>query len=62
VGFPSVTASPAAGRAVAVHVGSEVAAMAEDDQVRCVDAATVRVGIKSTDNARDDPWCRTDNA
>jgi hypothetical protein len=62
VGFPSVIASPAAGRAVAVLAGSEVAAMADNDRIRCVDAATLRVGTKSTDNARDDPWCRTDNA
>jgi hypothetical protein len=59
---PSVTASPAAGREVAVLAGSEVAAMVEDDRVRHVDAATVRVGTKSTDNAQDDPWCRTVNA
>ncbi len=55
MGFPSVTASPAAGRAVAVLGGSEVAAMAEDDQVRCVDAATVRVGTKNTVNMQDNP-------
>ncbi len=55
VGFLSVTASPAVGRAVAVLAGSEVAAMADDDRVRHVDAATVRVGTRSTDNARDDP-------
>jgi hypothetical protein len=51
VKFPSVTASPAAGRAVAVLAGSKVAAMADDDRVRHVDAATMRVGTKSTDNA-----------
>jgi hypothetical protein len=61
VKIPSVTASPVAGRAVAVIAGSEVAAMADNDRVRRVDAATVRVGTGSTDNARDDPWCRTDN-
>jgi hypothetical protein len=58
----SVTASPAVGRAVAVLAGSEVVAMADDDRVRCVDAATVRVGTESTDNERDNPRCRTDNA
>ncbi len=52
VGFPSVTASSAAGRAVAVLVGSEVAAMAENDRVRHDDAATLRVGTGSTDNAQ----------
>jgi hypothetical protein len=62
VKIPSVTASPVADRAVAVLVGSEVAAMVDDDQVRRVDAATVRFGTKSTDNAQDNPWCRTDNA
>jgi hypothetical protein len=59
---PSVIASPAAGRAVAVLAGSEVAAMVDDDRVRHVEAATVSVRTKSTDIARDDPWCRTDNA
>jgi hypothetical protein len=62
VKIPSVTASPAAGRAVVVLAGSEVAAMADDDRVRCVDAATVRVGTGSTDNAPDNPRCRADNA
>jgi hypothetical protein len=51
VGFPSVTASPAVGSAVAALAGSEVAAMADNDRVRRVDAATMRVGIGSTDNA-----------
>jgi hypothetical protein len=60
---PSVLASPAAGRAVAVLAGSEVAAMVDNDWVRRVEvAATVSIGTKSTDNARDDPWCHTDNA
>ena len=62
VGFPSVTASPAVGRAVALLAGSEVVAMADNGQVRCVDKATVRVGTKSADNAQDNPWCCTDNA
>jgi hypothetical protein len=47
---------------VAVLGGSEVAVMVDDDQVRHVDVATMRVGTKSTDNARDNPWCCTDNA
>ncbi len=59
---PSVIASPAAGWVVAVLAGSEVAAMVDNDRVRCVEAATVSVGTKSTDNAQDDPRCRTDNA
>jgi hypothetical protein len=62
VKMPSVTAPSAAGRAVAVLAGSEVAAMVKDVRVRRVDAATVRVSTKSTDNVRDNPWCHTDNA
>jgi hypothetical protein len=59
---PSVIASPAVGRAVAVLAGSEVAALVDDDRVRRVEAATVSVGTKSTDNAQDNPRCHTDNA
>ena len=33
-----------------------------DQQARRVQAATVSVGTKSTDNARDNPRCHTDNA
>ncbi len=51
-----------AGRAVGVLVGSEVAAMVDNDRVRHVEAATMNVGTKSTDNARDNPRSRTDNA
>jgi hypothetical protein len=49
--IPSVIASPVAGRAVVVLAGSEVAAMVDDDRVRHVEAATMSVGAKSTDNA-----------
>jgi hypothetical protein len=59
---PSVIASPAVGRAVAVLAGCEVVAMVDNDRVRCVEAATVSVRTKSTDNARDNLQCRTDNA
>ncbi len=59
---PYVIASPAAGRAMVVLAGSEVAALVDDDRVRHVEAATVSVGTKSTDNARADPRCHTDNA
>ena len=59
---PSVIASPAVGRAVVVLAGSEVAAMVDDDWVRHVEAATMSVRTESTDNARDNPRCRTDNA
>jgi hypothetical protein len=54
VGFPSITASSVAGRAVAELAGSEVVAMADNDRVRCVDAATLKVGTGSTDNAQGD--------
>ncbi len=59
---PFVIASPVAGRAVAVLAGSEVAAMVDDDRIRRVEAVTVSIVSESTDNARDDPRCRTDNA
>jgi hypothetical protein len=62
VKIPSVIASPAAGRAVAVSAGSEVLAMVDNDWVRRVEVATVSVGTESTDNARDNPRCSTDNA
>ncbi len=55
VGFPFLKASSAVGRVAPVLAGSEVAAMAENDRVRHVDAATLRVGTGSTDNARGDP-------
>ncbi len=50
------------GRGVAVLVGSEVAAMVDNDQVRRVEAVTVSIGTESTDNARDNPRCHIDNA
>ena len=59
---PSVIASPAAGRAVAVLAGSEVAAMVDNDRVGRVEAAIVSVRTESTDNVRDYPRCHTDNA
>jgi hypothetical protein len=59
---PSVIASPVVGRAVAVLASSEVAAMVYNDRVRHVEAATVSIRTKSTDNAQDDPRCHTDNA
>ncbi len=59
---PCVTASPVVGRAFAVLAGSEVVAIVDDDQVRRVEAAIVSIRTKSTDNAQDNPWCRTDNA
>ncbi len=59
---PYVIASPAVGRGVVVLAGSGVAAMVDNDRVMRVEAATVSIGTKSTDNARNDPRCRTDNA
>jgi hypothetical protein len=59
---PSLLASKVTGRAVAVLAGSKVAAMVDNDRVSRVEAATVSVGTKSTDNAQDDPRCHTDNA
>ncbi len=55
VGFPSGTASSVVGRAVGVLVGSEVAAMADDNRVRHVDTATLRVCTGSTDNGQGNP-------
>ncbi len=62
VKIPYLIASPAAGRVFAVLADSEVAAIVDDDRVRRVEAATVSVRTKSTDNAQDNPWCRADNA
>ena len=59
---PYVITSPVAGRGAAVLAGSEVAAMVDNDQVRRVEAATMSIGTKSTDNVQDNPRCRTDNA
>ena len=61
VKIPCVIASPVASRAVVVLVCSEVAALVDDDQVRRVEAATLSVRTESTDNAQDNPRCRTDN-
>jgi hypothetical protein len=47
---PYVIASPAAGRAVVVLAGSEVAAMVGNDRVRHVEAGTVSIRTESTDN------------
>ncbi len=54
VGFPFITASSVASSVVTVLAGHEVVAMADDDRVRHVDAATLRVGTGSTDNAHGD--------
>ncbi len=53
--------TPAAGWRLAVPAGSEVSALVDDDRVGCVEAATVSIGTKRADHARDDPRCHTDN-
>jgi hypothetical protein len=45
-----------------VVAGTEVSAMVDDDRVGHAEAATVSVGTKRADHARDDSQCRTDNA
>jgi hypothetical protein len=45
-----------------VVAGTKVSALVEDDRVGRAEAATVSVGTKRADHARDDSWCRTDDA
>ncbi len=45
-----------------VVAGTEVSAMADDDQVGRAEAATVSVRTKRADHAQDDSPCCTDNA
>jgi hypothetical protein len=45
-----------------VVVGTKVSAMVEDDRVGRAEAATVSIGTKRADHAREDSQCRTDNA
>ncbi len=45
-----------------VVAGTEVSAMVDDDQVGRAGAATVSVGTKRADHARDNSPCRTDDA
>ena len=54
--------TPAAGWGLAVPAGSEVSALVDDDQVGRAEAATVSVGTKRADHARDNSPCRTDDA
>jgi hypothetical protein len=56
------TITPAAGWGMTVVAGTEVSALVDDDQVGRAEAATVSVGTKRADHARDDSRCRTDNA
>jgi hypothetical protein len=45
-----------------VVAGTKVLAMVDNDQVGRAEAATVSVGTKRADHARDDSPCRTDDA
>jgi hypothetical protein len=45
-----------------VVAGTEVSAMADDDRVGRAEAATVSVGTKIADHARDNSLCHTDDA
>ncbi len=42
--------------------GTKVSALVDDDQVGRAEAATLSVGTKRADHARDNSWCRTDDA
>ncbi len=56
------TTSPASGGGMTGVAGTEVSAMVDDDQVEHAEAATVSIGTKRADHARDDSPCHTDNA
>jgi hypothetical protein len=56
------TIRPAAGWGMMVVEGTEVLALVDDDQVGRAEAATVSIGTKRADHARDDSRCRTDDA
>ena len=56
------TITPAAGWGMTVVAGTEVSALVDDDRVGRAEAATVSVGTKRADRARDNPPCRTDDA
>jgi hypothetical protein len=58
--LPWITPVPSWG--MAVLVGSEVSALVDDDRVGHAEAATVSIGTKRADHARDDSRHRTDNA
>jgi hypothetical protein len=45
-----------------VVAGSKVSALVDDDRVGRAEAATLSIGTKRADHARDDSWCRTDDA
>jgi hypothetical protein len=45
-----------------VVAGTKVSAMVDNDRVGCAEAATVSVGTKRADHARDNSPCHTDDA
>ncbi len=53
---------PALGGGTTGVAGTEVSAMVDDDRVGRAEAATVSVGTKRADHARDDSLCHTDDA
>ncbi len=56
------TTPPVAGGGMTGVAGTEVSAMVDNDRVGRAEAATVSVGTKRADHARDDSPCHTDNA
>ncbi len=59
--FPQTTPPAARGGMTGV-AGTKVSAMVDDDRVGCAEAATVSVGTKKADHARDNSPCFIDNA
>ncbi len=58
----SPTTPPALGGGMTGVAGTEVSAMVDDDRVGHAEAASVSVGTKRSDHARDNSPCRTDDA
>ncbi len=57
-----LTIRPVGGWGMTVVAGTEVSALVDDDWVGHAEAATVSVRTERADHARDNSWCRTDNA
>ncbi len=55
------TTPPVAGGGMTGVAGTKVSAMVDDDGVGRAEAATVSVGTKRADHARDNSPCRTDD-
>jgi hypothetical protein len=55
------TITPASGWVMMVVAGTELSALVDDDRVGRAEAATVSVGTKRADHAREDSRCRTDD-